>query len=78
MPRLWGRGTAKYENRAGRGLTWNSIFVLKNKILLKMDRKFLRTGLKPGQNEDFWTYWGWSILVPACPGWENPWGNGLS
>jgi hypothetical protein len=34
-----------------------------------MDRKFFRTGLKPGQNEDFWTYWGWSILVPACPGW---------
>jgi hypothetical protein len=34
-----------------------------------MDRKFFRTGLKPGQNEDFGTYWGWSILVPACPGW---------
>jgi hypothetical protein len=35
-----------------------------------MDRKFFRTGLKPGQNEDFWTCWGWSILVPACPGWD--------
>jgi hypothetical protein len=38
-----------------------------------MDRKFFRTGLKPGQNEDFWTYWGWSILVPACPGWGRFW-----
>jgi hypothetical protein len=36
-----------------------------------MDRKFFRTSLKPGQNEDFGTYWGWSILVPACPGWEE-------
>jgi hypothetical protein len=36
-----------------------------------MDRKFFKTGLKPGQNEDFWTYWGWSILVPACPGWGS-------
>jgi hypothetical protein len=36
-----------------------------------MDRKCFRTGLNPGQNEDFWTYWGWSILVPAGPGWEG-------
>jgi hypothetical protein len=51
------------------GGTSNSIFELKNQILLKMDRKYVRTGPKPGQNEGFGTYWGWSILVPACPGW---------
>jgi hypothetical protein len=49
------------------GGTSNSIFELKNQILLKMGRNYFRTGLKPGQNEGFGTYWGWSILVPACP-----------
>jgi hypothetical protein len=34
-----------------------------------MDRNYIQTGLKPGQHEEFWTYWGWSILTPACPGW---------
>jgi hypothetical protein len=34
-----------------------------------MDKKNLRTGLKPGQNEDFGTYWEWSFFVPAGPGW---------
>jgi hypothetical protein len=70
MPRQ-GRDTTKDENSAGRGLTWNSIFVLKNKILLKMDRNYIQTGLKPGQHEEFRTYWGWSILAPACPGWVS-------
>jgi hypothetical protein len=36
-----------------------------------MDRNYIQTGLKPGQHEEFRTYWGWSILAPACPGWER-------
>jgi hypothetical protein len=34
-----------------------------------MDRNYIQTGLKPGQHEELRTYWGWSILAPACPGW---------
>jgi hypothetical protein len=37
-----------------------------------MDRNDIQTGLKPGQHEEFRTYWGWSILAPACPGWVYP------
>jgi hypothetical protein len=35
MPHLLGRDTAKHENRAGRGSTWNSIFGLnlKHKVM---------------------------------------------
>jgi hypothetical protein len=35
MPRLWGRGTAKYGNRAGRG--WNLEFYFRT----KRDKKIL-------------------------------------
>jgi hypothetical protein len=38
-----------------------------------MGRNYFRTGLKPGHQEDFWIFLGWSILVPACPGWDKKW-----
>jgi hypothetical protein len=40
-----------------------------------MDRNYIQTGLKLGQHEEFRTYWGWSILAPACPGWGKKVGN---